>query len=57
MLGNAITFAIQGQATSPDREMAPGMIAGGEHSTAEVGLNSSGTPSGGGGGGGDTAPV
>ena len=45
VLNNAITFAIQGQATSPDREMTPGMIASGDRSTHEASLNSSGVSS------------
>lgn len=48
VLNNAITFAIQGQATSPDREMTPGMLAGGDTPTADTSMNSS-TPSGEGG--------
>ena len=48
VLNNAITFAIQGQSTSPDREMTPGMLAGGDAltSSGSAGANSS-TPSGG----------
>ena len=53
VLNNAITFAIQGQATSPDREMAPGMFAGGDTPTTEDGLKSPGGSSV----GGDGVPV
>ena len=45
VLNNAITFAIQGQSTSPDREMTPSMLAGGggggDKSTLESSLSSS----------------
>ena len=43
VLNNAITFAIQGQSTSPDREMTPSMLAGGggDKSTLETSLTSS----------------
>ena len=54
VLNNAITFAIQGQATSPDREMAPGMLASGDKSTLKSSLNSSGVSSP---AGSDGAPV
>lgn len=40
VLNNAITFAIQGQATSPDREMTPSMLASGDKPTLESSLSS-----------------
>ena len=44
VLGNAITFAIQGQTASPDREMTPGMLAeGGDRATLEGSLNTAST--------------
>ena len=40
VLNNAITFAIQGQSMSPDREMTPSMLASGDKPTLESSLSS-----------------